>query len=395
MKLYERLYSHISDMPVIDTHEHLPSWERNRNQNGDVLAEYLTHYFSCDLVSAGFTDMEKIRSNDYTVMQKWDMLEPYWEACRYTGYGRSLDISVRGLYGIDGIRRDTVETLNAKFAESRAAGSHYDYVLKEKCRIDLSLLDNNTDFDLRYFRNVYRADRFIFPNFDQWEGVSFDDFLTLFEQDIKKSVSEGYTVMKTNCAYFRSLYFEKTEREAAEAIYSQKKSDKALSDFMMHFFLSVAGQTGLTVQIHTGLQEGNGNTLSNSDPILLNNLFILYPDVRFDIFHISYPFERKLIALCKNFPNVYIDMCWAHIISPNASVAALCEMIDTVPLNKISGFGGDYCFVDGVYGHIILAKQNIARALAKKIKEGIFDFDTALSIAARFLYGNPKEIFRL
>ena len=163
----------------------------------------------------------------------------------------------------------------------------------------------------------------------------------------------------------------------------------------MHFFLSVAEQTGLTVQIHTGLQEGNGNILSNSDPILLNNLFILYPEVRFDIFHIGYPFERKLIALCKNFPNVYIDMCWAHIISPHASVAALCEMIDTVPLNKINGFGGDYCFIDGVYGHIVMAKQNIARALAKKIKDGMFDIDTALSIAARLLYGNPKEIFRL
>lgn len=51
MKLYERLYNAISDMPVIDTHEHLPSWERSRNQNSDVLTEYLTHYFSCDLIS--------------------------------------------------------------------------------------------------------------------------------------------------------------------------------------------------------------------------------------------------------------------------------------------------------------------------------------------------------
>lgn len=67
MKTYEHLYDLIKDIPVIDTHEHLPSWERNRDQNNDVLAEYLTHYFSCDLVSAGFRDLEKIRSGDYTV----------------------------------------------------------------------------------------------------------------------------------------------------------------------------------------------------------------------------------------------------------------------------------------------------------------------------------------
>lgn len=395
MKTYEHLYDLIKDIPVIDTHEHLPSWERNRNQNSDVLAEYLTHYFSCDLVSAGFRDLEKIRSGDYTVMQKWDMLEPYWDVCRYTGYGRSLDISVNGLYGIDGINRNTVEELNEKFEKGRARKNHYHYVLKEKCKIEISILDNNTDFDPNYFRNVYRPDKFIWPTLSEWEGVSFDDFLAMFERDIERVVSEGYTVMKTSCAYFRSLYFEKIDRVTAETLYKQKTADKALSDFMMHFFLSSAGRHGLVVQIHTGLQEGNGNTLSNSDPILLNNLFGLYPDVRFDLFHIGYPFERKLIALCKNYANVYIDMCWAHIISPNASVAALCEMIDTVPINKISGFGGDYCFIDGVYGHLFIAKQNIARSLAIKIEEGLFDFDTAVFMAEKLLYKNPKEIFRL
>ncbi len=395
MNDYESLYNSIKDIPVIDTHEHLPSWESSRNQTNDVLSEYLTHYFSCDLVSAGFRDLEKVRGSNYTVKEKWDMLEPYWNDCRYTGYGRALDICANGLYGIDKINRDTVEELNRRFETRRKEGGHYRYVLKEKSKIEISILDNNKNYDPLFFRNVYRADRFLFPDFSQWEGISFDEFLASFETDIAAAVSEGTTVMKTNCAYFRSLYFEKTDRKTAEKLFCQQKSDKALSDFMMHFFLSAAGAKTMTVQIHTGLQEGNGNTLSNSDPILLNNLFGFYPEVRFDLFHIGYPFERKLIALCKNFQNVYIDMCWAHIISPNASVAALCEMIDTVPLNKISGFGGDYCFIDGVYGHSVLAKQNIARALSIKIKEGVFDADTAVLTAEKLLYKNPKEIFGL
>lgn len=33
-------------------------------------------------------------------------------------------------------------------------------------------------------------------------------------------------------------------------------------------------------------------------------------------------------------------------------VNALLEWFDTVPLNKISAFGGDYLSVDGVYGHL-------------------------------------------
>ena len=39
------------------------------------------------------------------------------------------------------------------------------------------------------------------------------------------------------------------------------------------------------------------------------------------------------------FPNVFIDMCWAHIISPAAVTAALADFLDGVPFNKIMGFG--------------------------------------------------------
>ena len=149
------------------------------------------------------------------------------------------------------------------------------------------------------------------------------------------------------------------------------------------------------MQIHTGLQEGNGNYLNNSDPTHLTNLFLEYPNTGFDLFHIGYPFQHKITALAKNFPRVFIDMCWAHIISPNASVNALLEWIDAVPLNKISGFGGDYCFIDGVYGHQLLARENIAKTLTIKVKEGLFTAEKAVEIAKMFLWDNPKKIFRL
>jgi predicted TIM-barrel fold metal-dependent hydrolase len=117
--------------------------------------------------------------------------------------------------------------------------------------------------------------------------------------------------------------------------------------------------------------------------------------VVFDIFHIGYPFQNILTVLAKNFPNVYIDMCWAHIVSPNASVQALVEWVDTVPLNKISAFGGDYLFVDGVYGHQVLAREDVAKALSLKVEEGLFDLGEACRIARLLLYENPKRIFRL
>ena len=48
------------------------------------------------------------------------------------------------------------------------------------------------------------------------------------------------------------------------------------------------------MQIHTGIQEGNGNILTNSKPTDLNEIFLEYPNMRFDIFHIGYPYHMEL-----------------------------------------------------------------------------------------------------
>jgi len=88
-------------------------------------------------------------------------------------------------------------------------------------------------------------------------------------------------------------------------------------------------------------------------------------------------------------------MCWAHIVAPSASVNSLIEWIDTVPLNKISAFGGDYLFIDGVYGHQYLARVNVAKALSVKVLEGLFDIDKAKEIARMLFHDNPLKIFKL
>ncbi|NLC69000.1 MAG: amidohydrolase family protein, partial [Clostridiaceae bacterium] len=170
---------------------------------------------------------------------------------------------------------------------------------------------------------------------------------------------------------------------------------KEFQDYMMHFILRIINKHGLTVQFHTGIQEGNGNMLGNSNPLQLNNLFLTYNNIKFDLFHISYPYYREAIALCKMFPNVYLDMCWAHIISPRSSMDFLSESIDAVAINKVSAFGGDYCMVDLVCGHQLMARQNVSRVLAEKVSHGIFSIDQACKIAKMMFFDNPVEIFNL
>ncbi len=95
------------------------------------------------------------------------------------------------------------------------------------------------------------------------------------------------------------------------------------------------------------------------------------------------------------YKDVYIDMCWMHIISQSASKMYLGEWLETVPSNKIFAFGGDYQTVEGVYGHSVIARQNITEVLAKKVKKGYFTEEQAIAVAKRILRENALELYKL
>jgi len=430
--IFDEIHKHVQTLEIIDTHEHLPAFEHLREKDTDVLKEYLTHYLSCDLISAGLRpeEYEKVIDNRLPLMERWKRAEPYWEASRNTGYARALDISVRELYGIERIYEETIEELNTKFFKSLNPG-HFKKVLKEKSKIKVSLLhdipkvnelivfDSNLTCDQEFFRNVYPVDRLIFPqsgdDIVRFEGESgtkihnFGDYLKVAEMIIDNALKHGAVALKSALAYVRTLQYERVTYFEAEQefndIFKSKHMGtympqvfppgKKFQDYMMHFILSLACKSNLTIQFHTGIQEGNGNYLYHSDPSLLTNLFLEYPDVDFDIFHMGYPYQEVVSVLAKNFPNVYIDMCWAHIISPTASINALLNWLDCVPANKISAFGGDYLFVDGVYGHQLLARENVSKALTKKVEDGVMDIDRAKRVSEMLFFENPLRIFKL
>jgi len=416
----ERLREAIAGLTIIDTHEHLPGQEARRPGNSDVLSEWLTHYFSCDLVSAGLPPARLAEACDAgrPLAERWRTVEPYWRAAESTGYGRSLAIAARGLYGIDRIGADTIEELNRRFVAARARGGHYRFVLKEKSRIRVSLLDSDLGADPEFFVSVIRMDGFICPGHRRellaaQERLnvpvhSVRDWKRALEVELDRALRKGAVAVKCGLAYQRSLRFDKTTEAEAEAGFNELfadpqapdwragiKTTKAFQDHMMHHLLALAEPRGLTVQFHTGLQEGNGNLIYDANPVLLANLFLEYRGVTFDLFHMGYPYMAEISALAKNFANVCIDMCWGHIISPEAARRALAEWLDAVPANKISAFGGDYCFVDGVYGHQELARRNVAAALAWKVADGSMDADRALEVARWLFVDNPERIFRL
>ncbi|NLA87994.1 MAG: amidohydrolase family protein [Clostridiales bacterium] len=416
-------------MPVIDTHEHLVWDEAIRCADGsDVLSEYLLHYMKSDILSAGMKpeNMDFVTDSGKSLAQRWKAVEPYWELCRYTGYGRALDIAVKGIYGIDGISGRTIVPLNDAFLENKKPG-HFTHVLRELCGIETCVIDIWTfhiENKVPMFKPAWQPQNFIQPaepfgrdilgHIRNEYGLTvrcLDDWLEALEREMVLLLDRyDARTIKSSIAYHRPLRFEKTGYVKAKALFKEAlalwerecvgekpllRFPRELQDYLMHYILKLAGQRHLTVQFHTGLFEGTGNIIGNGNPELLSNLFIDYPDVDFDLFHISYPYQSVACALAKMFPNVYIDMCWAHIISPSASIGALRGFLDAVPYSKISAFGGDYLFVDGVYGHLEIARRNVSVVLAEKVEEGVFGEAKALEIAKALFYDNPKRILKL
>jgi predicted TIM-barrel fold metal-dependent hydrolase len=432
---YSEIKKHVDSIKIIDTHEHLPSEKERLSVPVDVLSQFYLHYTSSDLIAAGMPEEEVlfIRDTSKPLEERWKVFEPWWEKVRNTGYSRCVEIAAHDLYGVDGINSDTYRELSKRIQERNKPGL-YRWVMKEKAGIDFSVLDSLTgshDVDRDFFAPVLRvgefvtiSNRFELENYAKMLGAtvhSFSDLVSLVKHRFE-SLKDKIVGVKIAQAYRRTLYFEKrTFGEAEEAFnklfktrtytrvmidpvknYSKMVPDSPgnselvpMQDYLIHLAIQEAEKRGLPIQIHTGLHEGNENILSNSDPMNLVNLFMEYHDAKFDIFHGSWPYCGTLGALAKNYPNVYLDMSWMHIISPSRARSALSDWLDEVPANKILGFGGDYLMVEGAYGHSVIARNNISRVLTEKVDTGIYTIDEAKKYASWMLRENPKRLFSL
>jgi len=414
---YERLSQFADNIKIVDTHEHLNPHRNFVGEKPDVLCDYLSHYITSDLQSAGMSrqELDIARDCNIDINERFALLEPWLSKVRNTSYYRSLEICAKRVHGIAGISPDTIGELNSKFIKAASCKDYGSYIMKDLCNIEVSLNDNWED-DMRLsttelFAPVWQPVTYL--NYTEKdddpcaqaidlkiEDLTLDEYCEHYRQHFLKQISEGAKALKIPVAYTRPLYFEDVDYVEAKVLFSETARSQApfpkkLQDYMMHYILKTAEESSFVIQIHTGLQEGMGNNLENSNPMLLRELFAKYPDLTFDLFHTGYPYERELAVLVKYHANVYVDFCWSHLISPFAARNAFYEMLDILPYTKIFGFGGDYIFYDGVVGHLTLCKQNICTVLAQKISNGEFDIELAETILQAVLRDNAKKVFKL
>ena len=421
----------IAAQPVIDTHEHTFSEADRRQRSLDLLSPGMHHYVGSDLVSAGLTPTEQAEMYDQSrdLADRWEIFLRYWQFAKTTGYAKALHIACRDLFGVDDLMSaepslDGYRSVNAQLTASQQHEAWYRHILQERGNIPLAIPDvQSTQVDKTLFAPAMRFDSFI--SVSSRSGIAelerqtersiydLDDLVSALGVAFAKAKAEGMVTVKSGLAYRRILQYDNVPRSAAEEIFAQVAAGtrpqgdgmtqdgltftecKPLQDFMLHQVVRLCIDHGIPMQIHTGLHAGNGNIITNSNPTHLVNLFIQYPQARFDIFHAGYPYQSELATLAKNFQNVYVDLCWVHIISPYVARATLHEWLETIPHNKIFGFGGDYGPVELAYGHCVMARENITRVLSEKVEEGLYSVDQARIVGARLLHDNANEFFEL
>lgn len=426
--LNARIAAYVDGLALVDTHEHiLPESERNAAPQD--FFSWFSHYASSDLVSAGMPIpvLDKVRDPNLPLEQRWALFFPYWQAARNTAYCKALLLAARELHGVEDVNPDTYRDLSARIEATRRPG-WYREVLRERAGIAVSI--NDTDYisndrgDPDLFAPTRRMDDFIalrsraeLREVERRYNLSLhslDDLVHAIGVAVERAKAAGYVAVKSALAYRRAIGYAKVTRHEAEMVFNRIpnyldelrerqypgmglswQEAKPLQDFLMHQVIRRAIDHNLPVQLHTGLQEGTGNIVGHAAPGLLANLFFEYPEAKFDLFHAGYPYTSEMATLGKNFPNVWVDMCWVVVISPAVARRVLHEFIETVPGNKIMAFGGDYRFVEGAYAHARLARRVVSQVLAEKVSEGYLDEDEALALGKRMLHDNAWELFRL
>lgn len=409
---------------LYDAHEHLIPERERLGQRVDFFT-LAGHYALNDVISAGLAGdaLALVKDPAAPLARRWKAFEPYWKAARFTGYGQALSIAIADIYGVEEISAGTMPRIDDAIQKRNRPGL-YDYVLKERAAIDWCLVDaywnqKAAPLDRPYFLLAHRFDNFVTPasrknvaGLEEISGVSIAslaDLTKALEKSFEQALKTGMKAVKSGLAYRRDLLFQEvSERDAAadfEAMmrggadipggYRSRKERpfRRLEDHMFHCLAGMAEAHGVPFQIHTGLPAGNAGFVENTNPVLLTNVFHRYPRVRFDLLHIGYPYQRELAVLAKLFPNVYADFTWGYIISPVGSRRALDEYLETVPVNKIVGFGGDYRYPELTYAHARMARRIVAGVLEGKVAAGLFTREQALEAGRMLLRENALNLF--
>lgn len=436
--VFNRLLERIGAMPVVDCHEHLRGPERDLERASvEPITALTVMYLLSDLWAAGASNQEiELLQSEASTDDKWPVFSRLWAATQHTAYARVARLLLRDMYGVEELTRAALERVAEQLASRDPA--YYVRVLQQagiQAVIADALFPPPWERPIRYFGSPvlkeFLEGRFALP--EMWRPVfnlpyyhelrlrEFIDFvgalansnitcLEEYEQAmfgiLQRCQQRGVIALKDQSAYRRVIAYELPIRADAERLFNKLLADprqqlawpeaRPLDDYLFHRCMRFARELRLPVQIHTGHLAGIRNRVSQANAAHLAPVLELHSQVQFDLFHGNWPYMGDLLFLAKNYPNVWLDLCWVTMIDPLYAQELLKRAVMTVPHTKVFGFGGDH-FVAPEYSaaHLGLAREVLAGALADLVESGWLEEEEAIRVAADWLYNNPNRFYRL
>jgi predicted TIM-barrel fold metal-dependent hydrolase len=338
--------------------------------------------------------------------KRWNVFEPYWQHVRFGSYARAGRLAAKLYYGVDDINRQTYQELSDRIAEESNPGL-YQRIFVDTCRAAAVLTQAGGTNCQRPLVAVVRGrlltqvrNREYVDYLSATFGLvvnTIDDWLHLCKKQVEKWVQEGAVGVK-----FLAQYNPPPDRAKAEQAFKKLMAGEALvpgkadrfepfENYVMHHVIDLAGSHDLVVALHSGIW----GDFRQTDPKHVLTLAPAHPQTNFDLYHLGMPFVRDAIVIGKNLPNVFLNLCWCHIVSQAQTCSGIDELLDQVPVNKVIAFGGDEVMApENIIGHLQMARENFAQVFGRRIDRGLMDFDEAMQILRLWFWDNPLQLYR-
>lgn len=403
----------LAQMDIVDCHEHIGNEADRLAIPVDVFSLF-SHYTHYDLLNAGMSelDYQRLFQRDLPLATRWALVAPYWERIRWTSYSRSVHLTLKRFYNADDLSVRNCAELSAQIRAANTTGI-YRRVLRDACRIRTVLANHwppakHPDGLLTPVLPLLNEDKMTgwedlaHPLFDPDARVAtLDDYLEAIRRYIVRGKQAGAVAFKwivrpdlpPDRQQAEQTFAEIKQSGGRRVPWSQDMDLTPLTSFVADWGIRIATEQGLVIAVHTGYWRD----FRKLNPADLIPVLRRHPETRFDVFHVGYPYVREALMLAKGFPHVWLNFCWTHILSQHFARAALDEALDLLPVNKVLAFGGDYGTeaLEKIYGHLIMAREDVAAVLAGRVDRGGMSTDEALRIARRWFWDNPKELYRL
>ena len=433
---YEPLREYCQTVPLVDCHDH--SGECGPRYT-DPIEVVIGGYFRSDILSAsGDAEITVIEDKRRPLAERWPMLEKAWKRTCHTGYAQVTRGVLKRFFDEDELTLEALQRMAGRLPDlsdedtfDRILGEANIAVRLENVSLEVkAVLDEVTRVPppveqvLKGTAKLPPRSRLVIPlpafhAVRDLAGVraavaplgrnvtSLDEYLHACREIFEGYRKFGAVAFKDQSAYTRRLDYGNPGRAEAEKVFNWFMGDprrsasypdgiRPLDDYLFHAFIRMARDMDLPVQIHTGHMADIRNDIAKTNPVGLTKVIELHRDVRFDLFHAGWPYGGELLFLCKNYPNVTIDFCWANIIDPVYCQNLFKQALSAVPHGKVHGYGSDFAGnADRAWAHARIARDNIAIALSDMVDLDYLDLDEAKQVARAWLFDNANTFFRL